>query len=87
MTVSMFPKKQPPQSQQPPSGMMLMMKALGIEFDPAMLSTMAQAVEEIRARLQRIEEKLDAVQIKQGGSDAVDRGREETVGSAQEKRD
>lgn len=87
MTVSMFPKKQPPQSQQPPSGMMMLLKSFGIEFDPSMITTMTQAVEEIRARLQRIEEKLDAVQTTQGGSIDADRGRKEATGSAQEKRD
>ena len=42
-----------------PSGIKMMLKALGIEIDPAMFKTMAEAVTEIRDRLRRIEEKVD----------------------------
>jgi len=37
----------------------MMLKAMGIEFDPKMFETVALAVKEIRDRLQRIEDKLD----------------------------
>lgn len=49
---------------QPPSGLMMMLKAMGIEFDPHMFQTMSNAVEEIRARLQSIEEKQDKLSAK-----------------------
>jgi hypothetical protein len=42
-----------------PSGMSMMLKALGIEIDPDMIAKMGQAVGEIRERLERIETKLD----------------------------
>lgn len=42
-----------------PSGLQMMLKAMGIEFDPKMFTTMTEAVVEIRDRLRRIEEKLD----------------------------
>jgi hypothetical protein len=42
-----------------PSGLTMMLKAMGIEFDPKMFKSMADAVIEIRDRLRRIETKLD----------------------------
>ena len=43
----------------PPSGLQMMLKAMGIEFDPETFSQVGQAVIDVRDRLQRIEEKLD----------------------------
>lgn len=77
---------------QPPSGVMMMLKALGIQFDPAMFKTMAEAVEEIRARLQRIEEKVnkippvhhaDAVPQLEEKNNVADRNGKEVVGRTQ----
>ena len=44
---------------QPPSGVMMMLKALGIQIDPAMFKTMAEAVTEIRDTLRRVETNSD----------------------------
>jgi ribosomal protein L12E/L44/L45/RPP1/RPP2 len=75
-----------PTQAEPPSGMMMMLKALGIQIDPKMISTLASAVEEIRTRLERIETKLDAVTQTGGAHDGSDRGRKEATGSVEEKR-
>lgn len=42
-----------------PTGLTMMLKAMGIEFDPKMFKTMTDAVVEIRDRLRRIEEKVN----------------------------
>lgn len=46
-----------------PSGLTMMLKAMGIEFDPKMFKTMTDAVVEIRDRLRRIEEKVDRIAV------------------------
>lgn len=56
---------------QPPSGITMMLKALGIQIDPAMFKTMADAVTEIRDRLRRIEEKTDALVASSTGAQAM----------------
>jgi len=48
-------------SKNPPSGMSMMLKALGLEIDPDMIKKVAESVMEIRDRLQRIEDKLDRI--------------------------
>lgn len=77
---------------QPPSGVMMMLKALGIQFDPEMFKTMAAAVVEIRDRLRRIEEKVNKLAgeenpsqlILKGETDnAADRNGKEVVGRTQ----
>lgn len=50
----MFQKNPPKQA---PSGMSMMLKALGIEFDPAAFQGVIGAVEEVRSRLQTIDER------------------------------
>jgi hypothetical protein len=52
----------------PPSGMSMMLKALGIDIDPNMIKNVAEAVTTVRdrmdaidKRLERIEQKLDEV--------------------------
>lgn len=45
-----------------PSGLTMMLKAMGIEFDPKMFKTMADAVIEIRDRLQRIEDTVNRLE-------------------------
>lgn len=80
-----------------PSGMSMMLKALGINFDPEMVKKTVSAIEEVRARLQRNEEKLDLV-LKHlgveygGGSSIITRDNEtdsriSSSGSRTESRD
>ena len=50
----------------------MMLKALGIEFDPQMFEKLGEGVVEIRDRLRRIEEKLDLIlEGKQNGIERV----------------
>lgn len=54
-----------PQPKGASGGMMMMLKALGV--DPAIFTQVAGAVTEIAASLKRIEEKVDALERKLDG--------------------
>lgn len=53
----LFPKKN--NGAEPPSGLMMLLKTMVPDFDPQALTRVVSAVEEIRSRLQSIEEKVD----------------------------
>jgi hypothetical protein len=44
-----------------PTGVSMMLKALGIEFNPEMIKKTVDSIEEVRQRLQNIEEKVDEI--------------------------